>query len=456
MNRIFLTLLLSLSFLVSLEAQTPNSEPAKFNGPSLVGKITWTGKSYAQREVLWPPGSRGTDVLLERMLIGKKILDTSLLVDEDSGGIGNCAVWLNGLEIGAKRPGVVPLTLKDMAFEHRVVFLRPGGRVHVHNKDPRSYRFLIRNDAGAQREFEVGPNVNLQIDLPKTGRLELVEKSFPFIKAMIHRPGWRPSLITDKNGSFEIRGLNPGQVELVVHHEVLGTLSKKIEIDATKPTMIQLSQDDFVGAPTPPVFEILKGSTNPALRINGVAVGQEVFNDVLKFVKLRYDDFPLPGTSLKRYVIARVFLPLVASLTHHVEEFRALRIKAVVVDKALAKGKTFRQAAEAIGAPYLAGKRPWVGRRELEPWLGTRVFSAPKNIAIGPFVGAHGIHYIRVEASRGRGDTEKRQFSHIFLRIRPDLTPVQFEALIEQLSLRARAEALIPDLKGLIPEINNK
>lgn len=456
MKRIFLSLVLLLNLAGLIQAQGPTGQPMKFDGPSLVGKVTWTGKSYALREVLWPQGSRGTDVVLERMLIGKKILDTSLLIDEDSAGIENCVVWLDGLEIGTQRATVVPLRVKDMAFDRRVVFLRPGGRVHVQNQDPRSYRFIIRNEKGGQREFEVGPHVNLQIDLPKTGRLELIEKNFPFMKAIIYRPGWRPSLITNKDGSFEIRGLNPGQVELVIHHEVLGMLIKKIEIDAAKPTQVHLTQSDFGGAKMAPVFDILKGGPNSALRINDVLVGQEVFNDVLKFVKLRYDDFPLPGTSLKRYVVARVFLPLVASLSHHAKEFRALKVKAAVVDKALAKGKTFRQAAEAIGAPYLTGNRPWVGRRELAPWLGTRVFSAPKNIAIGPFVGAHGIHYIRVKATRGRGDGEKRQFSHIFLRIRPDLTPTQFEALIQQLSLRARAEGLNPDLKGLIPEINNK
>ncbi len=463
MFRFALSIVLALAVIEPMAlGQAPTSGPANTPAlasppaPSIVGTIRYHQKVFRLREVLWPLHSRGQDVVLERILVGKKILDESLLINPRTKGVANCAIFLDDLELPIQRPALVLLAVKDLAMNKRVVLLRPGGRIRIQNQDKQAYRFAIREDGKIKREFELAIGSNLDLDLPPAKRLELVEKKFSFIKTVVFQPQWLPALITGENGDFAIAGLAPGETKLTIHHEVLGTWSKTVNVRKDIPTVIDIQASDFLPRRKPYSLAKLLGESNPVLRIDGTLVSRAVFKSVLDFVRLRYDDFPMPESALKRYIVTGVFIPLVASLVFHEKELSALEKRQKTIDDGLRQGKTLGQMAKAVGARFLNGEESWIGRRDVAPWLGARVFSSPKNLPIGPIFGSRGMHYVLVTDVRGRGAAEERRFSHLFIRFSPETSETDLNELKRALSDRARVEALEPSLEPLIPEDNRR
>ncbi|MFT7618001.1 MAG: hypothetical protein ACI97A_001640 [Planctomycetota bacterium] len=456
MRKSLISTLIALLLVSTGWSQSDVNLPAKENlEPVVQGRISWQGKYFKPREVLWPIGARGKNITLEKMLLDKVITDQSLLIGPKSKGIANCAIIVTEIEMGTKQPTIVPVEVKGLRFNERLVILRPGGRIRLRNFDTLGYRFIIASGNVVIREFELGPSSQLDLDLPKNNKLVLFEKTFPFLKCTVCQPSWAPVMVTDTEGQFEIRGLKPGPVKLAIWHEALGALVKTIDVLDKEPTVINLTQADFQKPGSVNTkLQDLGGDKDPVLKINDVAIGKKVFDEILKFVRTRYDDFTLPESTLQRYAIKAVFQPLVASLVHHRSRLAGLKENQAVVDVALAEGKSLKDAAILSGAGYAGMDGPWVGRRDLEPWIGSRIFAAPKNLVIGPIASANGMNYFLVTATTGRGDTEKRRFQHLFLSFRPDLTLTQLNVLIQELSGRARVEALDPALESSIAARN--
>lgn len=455
MRKILITICITLALASSIWGQNPEAADQKAESKPVVhGTILWQGKHFAPREVLWPIGSRGKNMVLERLLLDKVVKDESLLVGPKSKGIANCAIIVTENELGNKQPTIVPVEVKDLRFNERFLIVRPGGRLRLRNLDPLGYRFVIASDKAIIREFELGPSGQLDLDLPVVEKLVIFEKNFPFLRCTICQPSWAPVLVTTTEGKFDIIGLTPGPAKLAFWHETLGAAVKTIEVKADGPTMVALTQADFDNLAPTRSFQDLASDKDPVLKVNGIGVGKKVFEDVAEFVRTRYDDFALPKSTLYRYAIDAVIIPLVASLDHHQKQFDGLKEKLQTIDATLAEGKTLQEAATLTSAAFYGTDSPWTRRRDLEPWLGTQVFSAPKTLVIGPVASATGLNYFSVTASTGRGVSEKRRFQHLYLSFRPDLNATQLNSLVAELSKRARVEALDLALEPFIAPRN--
>ncbi len=457
MRRFFLLIPVCFLALMQAPAQNSSSRPPKGTSstrPSLEGRILWKGPGFSPREVFWPYGVRGNDLVLERMLVGRTVRETSLLVDEKTGGIENCLVLLDNVELGFRKPAIVPVSIKDLQFSFRVVVLRPGGIMRLHNEDPLPHVLDIREGGSLVRSLEVVAGSILDVDLPKSESVTLVSRRFPFLQCNIFRPQWKPALVTGKGGAFAVRGLKAGKVELRVIHETLGVITRQVTIPKVGGVKLELSQEDFVPWGKRLHFKSIEGKGARALVVNGHVVGEDTFDDVLQFLRLRYDDYALPRNTLVRYGIEGVFIPLLASLDFHQNDVTRVMGAAQKIRGALAEGRSLTGAAREAQGLYFPAGESWIGRRDLDPWLGSHVFRTPRHLVQGPIPGARGLHFFEVLEVKGRGAAEKRRLRRVFLPWQPGLDSVIMEWRIRELARRARVFSPKAAMMTLIPRHN--
>jgi hypothetical protein len=163
---------------------------------------------------------------------------TSEVVVDAKGGLAQAVVYLKKAKAQAAPADPVVVTQDGCEYTPRVVVVRDGQKLEIHNGDP-----TFHNVRGNQQDGKVAFNLPqnkgakpiVRDDLGDPGDVvSLACDVHPWMK------GWAMVLdhpyfaITAADGSFVIDGLKPGKYELVAWHPTLGTKKKKVTVKKGK------------------------------------------------------------------------------------------------------------------------------------------------------------------------------------------------------------------------------
>ncbi len=213
------------------------NEPAAAAAPSpwgsLKGKIILDGQVPAPKLLI---KKGGVVAKAAAVCAAQDVADDSLVIDPQSKGIANVAIWL------VKKPANIPPELEEPA-QPKVVFDQVGCRFIPHVLVVRNTQTVqvVSGDGVAHNtrgnplknqafNFIVAPNDRVGVDQP----MKLGERLPVQIGCDIHnwmRAYWvvvdHPyATVTDKDGNFEIKDLPEGEHEFKVWHEKPGYLVK--------------------------------------------------------------------------------------------------------------------------------------------------------------------------------------------------------------------------------------
>jgi plastocyanin len=222
-------------------ASTPATAPASTDtadGPGVIaGTVTFAGT---------PPKPRPLKMDSDPLCAQEAGATSDVLVVGPGNGIQNVFVYVKD-GLGSRRYAVpatpVLLDQKGCRYIPHVFGVQVGQTVQVSNSDP-----LVHNVHAlpkANREFNFGqpaktPPVPRVFNEPEIGML---------FKCDVH--GWMNAYanvvphpffaVTGADGSFEIKGLPPGSYTLELWHEVLGTQTLPVTVDAAAPAKVSAS-----------------------------------------------------------------------------------------------------------------------------------------------------------------------------------------------------------------------
>jgi hypothetical protein len=215
------------------------SQPNEFildseDPPSIKGQVRFTGTPPAQRMI--------------QPRRGPPIADESLIVDQETMGIANVAIFLQKAPPGAPVPrapkGWRPVEITDRGFVPRVSVVRTGLPTIVTNNYPDGvnvHTMAIRNPPFNQF---VRPGDAAVLNHPKPENVPIpvqsdIQNWMKAYEIALDHP-W--AAVTDASGRFTIRGLPPGAYEFRVWHELPGYLDRKlnVEVKAGKATRLEL------------------------------------------------------------------------------------------------------------------------------------------------------------------------------------------------------------------------
>ncbi|MCY3000213.1 MAG: hypothetical protein NTV21_00175, partial [Planctomycetota bacterium] len=118
----------------------------------------------------------------------------------------------------------VVLDQKGCVFEPHVVVVRVGQPLALHNSDPVVHNVNVRSKRNESSNRSVAPGAQ---DLKLV--FESAESSIPvrcdihpWMQALVHVVDTPQFALTGQNGTFELRGLAPGDYEFELIHEWLG------------------------------------------------------------------------------------------------------------------------------------------------------------------------------------------------------------------------------------------
>lgn len=176
-------------------------------------------------------------------------LQGRIVLASSATGVGatDAIVYLQGDGLAAKAPAAkdgaaLPvLDQRDITFAPHVLPVTAGNKVEIRNSDNIMHNIHTRSEKNPSfnraqmrhRSFEVvfqSPEivrVNCDVHSQMSGFIAVVPNSF-FAKA-------------EKNGTYTIAGVPPGQYELVGWHEKYGTVTTKVQVAAGKTTHADVS-----------------------------------------------------------------------------------------------------------------------------------------------------------------------------------------------------------------------
>jgi plastocyanin len=228
--------LLSLPLLALLSSPIlrPNTDSPSADDLGVVrGKVAFQGEAPRRRKM-----DMGSDPACHKLHADETPRDESVIVSE-KGELANAFVWISkGLEGKKFEPPKTPAELdqKGCTYVPHVLGMQVGQKLIVRNTDPVTHNvhsFAKKNKAFNQSQQSGGKDIEQVFDK---------EEVLMQIKCDIH--GWMSTYVgvvehpffavSAADGSFEIKGLPPGEYTLSAKHETLGTQKTTLKVEAGK------------------------------------------------------------------------------------------------------------------------------------------------------------------------------------------------------------------------------
>jgi hypothetical protein len=233
----------SLAALLSLlSAATACTRFDESQGPgSLVVRATFTGNELPERAEV----AVNTNV----EFCGHKVFTEDLLVDNESRGIQNVVVRLNGVAAGKELPAEVVITNRNCAFEPHVAATVKGAVLKVKSADPIHHtthpyyeggiHFFNASlqRAGAEypgKRIDRSGLIEVRCDVHNWMKAYIVVHSNPYIG------------VTGGDGRVEFTDVPAGTYPYVAWHEKLGVRQGRVTIESGKTAELKL---EYPGTP---------------------------------------------------------------------------------------------------------------------------------------------------------------------------------------------------------------
>jgi hypothetical protein len=163
------------------------------------------------------------------------IPDESLVVDKDSKGIANVAVWLakkpEAIHPDLAQPAAkaVTINIKGARFAPHVAVVRTGQTLSCGNVDPIMHNSHSKPLRNVQFNMGLAPNGGMPpftFHRAEKVPFPVVCDIHPWMQAYVLVVDHPYAAITDNDGNFEIKSLPAGEHELKFWHETAGYLVK--------------------------------------------------------------------------------------------------------------------------------------------------------------------------------------------------------------------------------------
>lgn len=178
-------------------------------------------------------------VTIDPAVCGQSLPDESIVVD-GAGHLANVIVTVAGVK--APAPPETAVSNEKCAFVPRVSTIRPGGTVKMSSKDPMLHT-MHAAAADGRAFFNVSipmPNVTLSRPIDKPGIVTLSCSTHTWMRGYLLVTDER-SVVTGKDGKFQIDGLAPGTYELRIWHEALKAAPVKVVVKDGETAAIDLT-----------------------------------------------------------------------------------------------------------------------------------------------------------------------------------------------------------------------
>jgi hypothetical protein len=162
-----------------------------------------------------------------------------------TGGVESAAVLLEGeaeaLSRGSQKQAVAILDNRGCEFLPRVQVARPLATLEVRNSDPILHSAHAYLQDGRTAFHVALPHFRdrTRTQLPQAGFLRIeCDVGHTWMRAYILISSSPFSAVTERDGTFEIRGIPPGRYRLVAWHEALGTIEREVMLaQGQQPTL---------------------------------------------------------------------------------------------------------------------------------------------------------------------------------------------------------------------------
>jgi hypothetical protein len=441
---------------VALRAQgAPESSPAT---GVIEGQVRWSGPIFEPREVLWPEGVRGSDLALEDLVHGARVLDEAVRVDPASRGIADCCVRYLGARMRPHDGPAAVIEIAKLRFSPRAAALLPGQVFAVVNADPIAHDLEVSAfDGSILLQKRVEPAQRVECGAITGDGVILRAKRFPFMAAVVYAGLEGPQMITAANGTFRFAGVPAGKAPFEIIHPLLGRRRFDVDVAPGETARWVVCETDLVTVdPAPRVFA---DGGDAAMTVDGVAVPKEVIERLTAFMHLRHGAFALPPSFVAQYVVRQAVLPVAATVAARADVVKGLLARAEVVKKMIEAGRGFDEVAAEMTEEEGGAEATLLQERsrlDFDPILGERVFAARKGTLVGPCFSARGLHFFVVEGIVGSKETETRTVRHLVLRYDPKTPPEVADRRAAELAARAKVVCHDASLRDAIPAASLK
>lgn len=157
-------------------------------------------------------------------------------MDVSGGGLANTLVWLKSGVTGRHPAPAEPVLLDQSGcqFVPRVVALRAGQSLAIRNGDDTLHSIHPRPRVNA--EFNIGQPRRGMESLQRFDRQELMIPVgcdvHPWMRAYVSAIDHPFFAVTRPDGTYELAGVPPGDYEIEVLHETLGSQARSVAVKA--------------------------------------------------------------------------------------------------------------------------------------------------------------------------------------------------------------------------------
>jgi Carboxypeptidase regulatory-like domain len=198
------------------------------------GKLMYTGAKPALKSLGGPPCHAGAPAVLEDWLLVN-----------DKNELANVVVYLKEPPAVDMPPPPAPvIDQKNCVYVPHVVAMQAGQTLKVTSSDPTTHNFHTLGTANAQENLAMGPNGS------SSTRMRTAEFKPPVrVKCDVHP--WMSGYVavfehpffavTKNDGTFEIKGLPPGEYTVVFWHEKLKGQEQSVKVAEDKPSEMSVT-----------------------------------------------------------------------------------------------------------------------------------------------------------------------------------------------------------------------
>jgi len=208
------------------------------SGGVIEGHVRYTGKRTSRAPVTVPKSFQS--------ICGTTKTMPDLLVSSDK-GLANVVVSISGVP-GAKAPAAKDITINQKACDYlpHLQAVPVGSKLTIKNSDPVLHNVHATN--GSRTLCNMAMPIEGQQSaappqvLAKPGRIDLrCDAGHTWMSAYVYAFDHPFYAVTDASGSFRISGLPPGTYNVEIEHEVLGTTTRKVTVQATGTAKLEIT-----------------------------------------------------------------------------------------------------------------------------------------------------------------------------------------------------------------------
>ena len=214
-------------------SETP-PPPTAVVDPAIAGNIIGTVRLEGE-----PPKFRPIDMSAEPACVkaNAKPLIPPIVVTGDHGALARVVVYIkSGLGRYKYDVSTTPLVLsqKGCMYEPRVLALRVGQPLEVHNEDPTTHNINVRardNRSWNRSEVPGEPSFSETFDHPELG-IPVTCNIHPWMRAYLFVFDHPYYDVTTKTGEFSLKGLPPGRYTVEAWQEYYGVQDQTVTLTA--------------------------------------------------------------------------------------------------------------------------------------------------------------------------------------------------------------------------------